>query len=342
MGCPKTGAEKNNARFVKPLNFPQLLQKIIMRFAVLVLLILSITSSCGKRQANLATDESAAPDVFIESFPALELPFSMTQSSIAKSPGDSFLINPKLLGSFVPDSVFRRDFRRNDKLRFHAIGRVSEKKGETYLFVRAASASRTQAFLLVYDADNNFKVSMPVIRGNDRRRTDEFVMDKRFGLSVIHTRKGREGQQLFTKEVYVYNTAGVFTLVMTESNEVVEQEEVYDPIDTLRATHPLSGNYIISKTDFVTVRDGKSSNRLQFFIHMEKSGGDCFGELRGEMDVVKPGVAHYNKADDHCVLEFSFKGNTLVLRELEACGNHRSVRCVFSGTYRKKKMAVRK
>jgi hypothetical protein len=313
-----------------------------MRSAVLILLILSIVTACGKKQANLATDESAAPDAFIASFPALELPFSLTQASIAKSPGDSFLINPKLLAGFVPDSVFRRDFRRNEKIKFHAIGRVSEKKGETYLFVRASSGSRAQAYLLVYDAENTFRVSMPVIRGNDKRRTDEFVMDKRFGLSIIHTRKGREGQQFFTKEVYVYNTAGVFTLVMTESNEVVEQEDVYNPIDTLKATHPFSGNYVISKTDFVTVRDGKSSNRLQFFIHMEKPGGDCSGELRGEMDIVKPGIAHYNKADDHCVLEFSFKGNTLMLRELEACGNHRSVRCAFSGTYRKKKNEGRK
>lgn len=313
-----------------------------MRSAVLVLLILTIISSCRQRQANLATDESATPDVFITSFPALELPLSLSQSSIAKSPGDSFLINPKLLGNFVPDSVFRRDFRNNEKIRFHAIGRVSVKKGETYLFVRASSASRAQAYLLVYDKENMFRVSMPVIRGNDKRRTDEFVMDKRYGLSVIHTRKGREGQQLFTKEVYVYNTAGVFTLVMTESNEVVESDEVYDPIDTLKATHPLSGNYVISKTDFVTIRDGKSSNRLQFFIHMEKGGDECTGELRGELDIVKPGIAHYNKADDHCVLEFSFKGNTLAVRELEACGNHRSVRCVFSGSYRKKKTAPRK
>jgi hypothetical protein len=36
-------------------------------------------------------------------------------------------------------------------------------------------------------------------------------------------------------------------------------------------------------------------------------------------------------------LEFSFRGNNLVLRELEACGNHRGVRCLFSGTYQRKK-----
>ena len=308
-----------------------------MRPSVIVFICLSLLFSCGQKKANLATDESAPPDAFIASFPELTLPYTLTQSGLEKSPGDSFLINRKLMSRFVPDSVFKQDFRKSDKLKFHALGRVSVKKGETYLFVRASASGKSQAYLLIYDTDNQFRVAMPVIRGSGRRKTNEFVMDKRFGLSVIHTRKGREGQMLFSKEVYVYNTAGVFTLVMTESNEEVEPEEVYNPLDTLPARHALSGNYIISRRDFISVRDGKSPNRLQFFIHMEKDNGDCTGELRGEMDIVKPGVAHYNKADDHCVLEFTFKGNNLMMRELEACGNHRGVRCLFSGTYQRKK-----
>jgi hypothetical protein len=307
-----------------------------MRFSV-VLICLFMLLSCGQKKANLATDETAPPDAFVASFPELTLPYSLSQSTLEKSPGDSFLINRKLMSGFVPDTVFQPGFRKNEKLKFHALGRVSVKKGETYLFVRATASTKTQAYLLVFDANNQFRVAMPVIRGNDRRRMDEFVMDRRYGLSVIHSRKGKEGQLLFTKEVFVYNNAGVFTLVMTESNEEVEPEEVYDPLDSMAAKHPLSGNYVISRTDFVTVRDGKSPNRLQFFIHMEKDGGDCTGELRGEMDIVKPGIAHYNKADDHCSLEFSFRGNNLVLRELEACGNHRGVRCLFSGTYQRKK-----
>lgn len=305
-----------------------------------VLLCLTVLFSCGQKKANLATDETAPPDAFVASFPELALPYSLTQPAFEKSPGDSLLINRKLMARFVPDSVFKSGFRKNDKIKFHALGRVSVKKAETYLFVRASTASKSQAYLLVFDANNQFRVAMPVIRGNDRRRIDEFVMDRRYGLSVIHTRKGREGQLLFTKEVYVYNNAGVFTLVMTESNEEVEPDEVYDPLDTLPAKHPMSGNYAISRNDFVTVRDGKSPNRLQFFIHMEKDGGECTGELRGEMDIVKPGIAHYNKADDHCALEFSFRGNNLILRELEACGNHRGVRCLFSGTYKRKKPAT--
>ncbi len=310
-----------------------------MRSFVL-LLCLTVHFSCGQKKANLATDETAPPDAFVASFAELKLPYSLTQPDLEKSPGDSLMINRKLIAQFVPDSVFKSGFRKNDKIKFHALGRVSVKKGETYLFVRASAPSRTQAYLLVFDADNHFRVAMPVIRGNDRRRIDEFVMDRRYGLSVIHTRKGREGQLLFTKEVYVYNNAGVFTLVMTESNEEVAPDEVYDPLDTLPAKHPLSGNYAISRNDFVTVRDGKSPNRLQFFIHMEKDGGECTGELRGEMDIVKQGIAHYNKADDHCALEFSFRGNNLILRELEACGNHRGVRCLFSGTYKRKKPAT--
>jgi hypothetical protein len=70
---------------------------------------------------------------------------------------------------------------------------------------------------------------------------------------------------------------------------------------------------------------------------MEKNEGDCIGELKGELDLIKPNLAQYRKADDHCVLEFSFTNNSVTVRELEACGNHRGIKCVFDGSFPRKK-----
>lgn len=298
--------------------------------------------SCGARRADLSTAVDLAPGEFVQSFAELPLPWGLTEAALARPPADSARINDALVRRFVPDSVYRGDFRKRDKPVFHAVGRIPVKDGETYVVVRASAAGRTAAYLLCFDRDDSFRVSMPVMRlpGEARYRT-EFAMDRRHVMSKVRSRTGRDGQSLYRKDAWVYNTAGVFTLVLTESNEPVETGEVYNPIDTLSARLPLSGDYRLSRRDFVSIRDGRSANRLLFFLHMERGDGACTGELRGELDIVRPGLAQYNRADDHCMLEFAFRGNALTVRELEACGNHRSVRCAFSGTYRRKAAPAR-
>jgi hypothetical protein len=312
-----------------------------LRLLTVLLSILSLLS-CGERRADLSTAVDLAPGEFVRSFPELPLPWSLTEDALSRKPADSTRINDALVRRFVPDSVFRRDFRKSDRPRFHALGRIPVKEGETYVLVRASAGPRTAAYLLCFDRDDSFRVSMTVMRiPGEARYRNEFAMDRRHVMSKVRSRTGRDGQSLYRKDAWVYNTAGVFTLVLTESNEPVETEQVYNPIDTLPARRPLSGDYRLSKSDFISIRDGRSDKRLLFFLHMERNEGACSGELRGELDLVRPGLAQYNRADDHCMLEFAFRGNTLTVRELEACGNHRSVRCAFSGTYRRKSAPAR-
>lgn len=308
------------------------------RWVILVIFFTAMIA-CKPRKTNLASDEPVDMVDFIESFEPLQLPWTITDISLAQRLSDSFLINPSLMKQFVPDSVFGDDFKKSDKVRFHAIGRVSQEKGETYLFIKASTATKSVGYVLCYDQEPAFRTAMvlvshPGLKGG----SSEFSMDKRLTLTRTRSRRGADGQSVYRKDAYVYNTVGVFTLVLTESNEVVQTEEVYNPIDTLPRKHPLSGDYVINRNDFISIRDGRSDKRLLFFVHMTKDGGECQGELKGELDIVKPSLAQYNKADDHCVLEFAFSANALTLRELEACGNHRSVRCAFGGNYPKRKM----
>ena len=191
-------------------------------------------------------------------------------------------------------------------------------------------------YVVCFDKDNIFRAALPLVeKTTDDRMSMEGLLDKRLTIIKLRNRNTGGGQAFYNKSAYVYNTEGLFTLILTESNEPVEEKTVYNPIDTLPKKDPLSGDYKIDKKNFVSVRDGGKQGKLLFFINIEKPGNSCDGSLRGDMSQVKPKVFQYNKADDHCVLEFSFFGKSLQVKELEACGNHRGVRCSFDGRFRK-------
>jgi len=50
-------------------------------------------------------------------------------------------------------------------------------------------------------------------------------------------------------------------------------------------------------------------------------------------------TAQYRHAGDPCVLELVFTNTTVRMKEIEGCGNHRDIRCLFEGSYVKKKVA---
>lgn len=309
----------------------------MVRLGLFLLVVFSLFA-CKPKKANLAGDEPVEVDDFIESFQTLNLPYLISDTALSRKTKDSLLINKKIIRQFIPDSIFKRDFGKGSNPKYYALGKVPVKDGETYLFVKAVVPGKAVAYILCYDKENVFKAGMPIVSGaGDRRVVNEGGMDRRYSVIRNRTRKKPDGQVIYNKSVYVYNSAGVFTLILTESNETVEVKDIYNPIDSLPRKNALSGNYVKDKKNFITIRDGSKPGRLLFFVHIEKNNGDCTGELKGELDLVKPNLAQYRKADDHCALEFSFTGTAVTMRELEACGNHRGIKCVFDGTYPKKK-----
>lgn len=293
--------------------------------------------SCGKKTKDINADEAIETIDFIESFPQRELPIMFQQKDLKKTTSDSFFIKNTVISTFLPDSIFKAAFPKTKDVRFYRKGRYkAEESGETYLFLSAEKKDKINIYLLCFDANNAFKAAMPLVEKNSNPGVStEGGIDKR--LTVIKTRntQSKDGKAYYNKSAYVYNTEGLFTLILTESNEPVEEKTVYNPIDTLSRKDPLSGDYKQDKKNFVSIRDGGKAGKLLFFINIEKPGNGCDGSLRGDITQVKPKVYHYNKADDHCILEFSFNGKTLQVRELEACGNHRGVRCSFDGKFRK-------
>jgi hypothetical protein len=310
-----------------------------MRTPFIYLLGMCILLSCKGKKADLYADSEMEVGSFIESFPVLQLPLSLKDSFLVREPSDSLRINEALLRRFVPDSLIRKDFPVGAKIRYHAIGTHTEEDAETYLFLRASAPGKTMAYLLCFDAQPAFKAALPVMRLPAPKGGAEMLMEKNLSINVYSTNKPAGAPNDLRRDVYVYNTAGVFTLVMTENAGLSDAGgEVYNPIDTLPMKNPMSGNYVHDSRNFVSIRDSRIPGRLDFFVHMERDGGECYGELRGELEILKPGLARYSKSDDHCSLDFVIRSGTLSLKELSACGNHRSVRCEFQGTYRRRKV----
>ncbi|HRP31667.1 MAG TPA: hypothetical protein PKV73_07235 [Agriterribacter sp.] len=305
----------------------------ILTICVAVLLLLA----CKNKKKDLSGEEPVDINDFIAFFQDLPLPYEIADTQISRKLPDSLLISAPILNQFVPDSVYRGDYSKQSKPKFYAIGKIEVEKQETYVLVKAATLSRQMAYLLCFDKDKNFKAAMPFVRNHsDRNKFVTAGIDRRLVISERQTYKGANQQEYYKLNAYVYNSAGMFTLIKIESNEPVVPKEVYNPIDTFQRKHKLSGDYLQNKKNFVSVRDGKGAKKLLFFVHFEKKD-DCTGELKGEAVLVKPNIAEYRQPGDPCVLELVFTGNKVTLRELQGCGNYRGIHCIFDGSYVRKK-----
>lgn len=118
--------------------------------------------------------------------------------------------------------------------------------------------------------------------------------------------------------------------------------ELINPIDTLPKKNKLSADYTAGKMNLVSIRDGRKPNRILFFIHFEKNNHECIGELKGEAVLKSPTLAVFNSNSDLCMLQLSFTPATVTIKELEGCGSHRGLHCVFEGTFIKKKEVSKK
>jgi hypothetical protein len=313
-----------------------------MRTILAPLMVFYLLMACQGRKADITTDGDIDSESFIASFKPFQPPFRMTDTELAKEPGDSLLISAALMNRFFPDSVFSGDFPRGSKVRFHAIGAHATEEAESYLLLRATSSGKTMAYLLCFDADNNFRAALPVLRLPSPKGGAEMLIEKNLSIHVYRGKPIGVASNDVKRDVYVYNNAGLFTLVMSENTGTAEDSrDIYNPIDSLPSKNPMSGDYVRNGRDFISVRDARLPDRLHFFVHMEREEGECLGELRGELDIVKPGLARYSKADDHCSMDFVIRSGTLTVRELSLCGNHRSVKCAFEGSYRRKRPALK-
>ena len=293
---------------------------------------------CKSKRLSLAGDEPVKISDFIDFFEPLDLPFQFDDALLNKKGNDSLIISYKVFTQFIPDSLLSFVYGKGVKPQIYAMGKVAGNNKVVYLFVKTASGEKKTAFVLCFDNKRKFIAGMPVMRiDKDVLTMQSAGLDKSFSIIKTMQRKNKDGTVNEGKDVYVLSEEeGRFALILTDPLDD-KVPELINPIDTLSRKNKLSADYVINKKNLVSIRDGRKSDRLLFFIHFEKNNGECSGELKGEALFKSPKMAEYHASGNLCAVRFSFTTSSVTIQEIDACGSYRGVRCFFEGTYPRKK-----
>jgi len=162
-------------------------------------------------------------------------------------------------------------------------------------------------------------------------------------LSIVKDREWYDKYDLkYNLRIYAYNNAGVFTTVLTETNEErsLNPTAVINPLDTFPRKNKYSGDYVKGKNSMLSIRDGRAANEYQFFIHFVNDGEEaCGGDLRGELKMNTENTGIFSQSGDPCVIDFTFSRNEVKVKEQGSCGNYRGITCFFDHTFNRKEEA---
>ena len=308
------------------------------KYLVFAVALLVIVAGCKqKKKPSLTGEEPVEVSDFIEFFQPLTLPYIAADSILPKKEKDSLLIGYKVFTQFVPDSVLAKVYSKGVKPKIYPLGKVEVPGAETYLFVKTVTADKKAVFLLAFDKKQQFLAAMPALRPDQSSATAQSVqMDRKYTITKTVLRKNADGSMSEGKDVFVLNAdAKNYMLIMTDALED-KMTELINPIDTLPRTHKLSADYSSSKMNLVSIRDGRKSDRVSFFIHFEKNNGECTGELKGEAMLKSSSVAEYREEGDPCSIKFNFSSSSVTITE-SGCGSRRGMKCLFDGSFPRKK-----
>lgn len=260
---------------------------------------------------------------------------------LMKKETDSASIGYKIFTQFVPDSVLTNEFGKGVKPDMYPLGKVVVEDYETYLFLKATTNSKKCGYILAFDKENKFVTGMPlIIADKDASTFQSGGIDAKYTVSKTLQRKDDAGQISESKNVYILNAeARAFSLILMDEGITDHEQEIINPIDTFPQKNKFAGDYIKDKRNYVSLRDGKNPSLILFFIHFEKENGKCTGELKGEASIQGTKNAIFRANGNRCVIEFTFNKNALSLKELEACGSYRDIKCFFEGSYRRSKVS---
>lgn len=308
------------------------------RYVACLLVAIYLLTGCGsKKKPSLSgTDEVAIGD-FIESFELVEPPLEVKDSALNKKENDSLLIANKIFAQFVPDSVLIKVFGKNAKPKIYLGKRINENE-ENYLFVKARAADKKAMLVLCFDKKNNFKSFLPLLVQDANAATLQISgINRKFEFYQSVLMKKPDGSTAEGKDVYIYSADAEQFLLIAKDALDDRVTEVINPIDTLQKKNKFSADYIKDKMNIVSIRDDSKTGRINFFIHVDRNNGECTGELKGVANFTSANTAIYKQPGDACSLQFNFSSSSVSLKELEACGAHRGVKCSFDGNYPRKK-----
>lgn len=297
--------------------------------------------ACKEHKPDLSGEAPVKVNDFVAAFKPLTLPYVIADTNLAKA-SDTTVISAKVLSQFIPDSVLSKYVHGDKKTIIKPIGRINKDKDrESYLLVSIAQSKKTRLIVFVLDKKNKYVTDKQLLNTAD---ADDYIhsvsINREPTFLIIKEKLNAAKQLMYTRIGWAYNTAGVFMVVINDSNEDLKKTNtIINPIDTLPRKNKLSGEYVENKRNFISIRDGKNANTYLFFIHFEKKDGTCIGELKGDLKMKDATKGIYNQSGDPCIIDFTFEGNQITLKEQGSCGNKRGIDCLFDDTFIKKKEA---
>lgn len=312
--------------------------KNMTRYTACLLIAIYLLTGCGnKKKPSLSgTDEVVASD-FIESFELIKPPFEVNDTSLSKKEKDSLLISSKIFAQFVPDSVLTKVFGKNARPKIYLGKKIIEKE-DNYLFAKAITADKKAMLVLCFDKKNTFKTALQLLIQDENPATTQISgINRKFEFYQSVLMKKPDGSMAEGKDVYIYNSDAEQFLLIARDALDDRVREVINPIDTLQKKNKFSADYIKDKMNLVSIRDDSKAGRISFFIHFDRNEGECTGELKGVANVTSANTATYQQPGDACSIQFIFSSSSVTLKENQACGAHRGVKCSFDGSYPRKK-----
>jgi hypothetical protein len=308
------------------------------RYPAFLLVPFCLLAGCGeKKKPSLSgTDEVVVSD-FIESFELVKPPYEVNDTVVSKKEKDSLIIANKIFAQFVPDSVLVKVFGKNAKPKIYLGKRIIENE-DNYLFIKASTTAKKAMLVLCFDNKNTFRAYLPLLVPDANSATLQVSgLNRKFEFYQSVQMKKPDGSTAEGKDVYIYSSDAEQFLLIAKDALDDRVREVINPIDTLQRKNKFSADYIKDKMNIVSIRDDSKAGRMNFFIHFDRNNGECSGELKGVANFTSTNTAVYKQPGDACSLQFKFSSSSVTLKEIEACGTHRGVKCSFDGNYPRKK-----
>ncbi|MBO9155087.1 hypothetical protein ACFOTA_22930 [Chitinophaga sp. GCM10012297] len=298
---------------------------------ILLLALIVFMTACKSKPKPATGDEEQAltyPD-FRRLFPEAALTFRWDADSLGIRQPDSIALKARVVKQFLPDTLAKGVFAAAEKPKFFALGLIQPPNRQfDILVVEGSARSGAAAWLVMFNKNGEF-LGRHLVARNTKGKRMGFSVDKRLAIKVTTETASKS----IREDVYAAEEDGNLALILTNSTEPVGG--LYNPIDTLPRKHKFSGNYM-SGENIVSVRDGETAKEFLFFIHFSRDKGECIGELDGTGRFTSATTGQFRDKQSSCILDFKFSSGRVTIRET-GCGAYRGIRCMFEGTFVRKK-----
>ena len=307
-----------------------------MRKIFFLCVFISTIAACKDEQKS--GEGTLKVNEFINGFKQLKLPYSVSDSNI-NAINDTATLSYAAVIQLIPDTILNSLFGSDKNLTIHPIGKFENKGNETYFVTHVQSKNKSAVYLFVLDKNKKYAATLPLIVSNSNKDfSNSAAIDNKLAIAINKEWKN-ENELLYNRVIYAYNNVGVFTVVMTETNDQSHlSNKINNPLDTLPQLNKYSGDYTKGKKSFLFLRDGKNASSYLFYVRFENDADEvCTGELKGEIILKSETSAVFSEVGDPCLVDFIFSKNQVSVKEQGSCGNHRGIKCFFDDTYVKKK-----